>query len=82
MTCTEASGGHADATGRDGGAHGAGPRVNFQWWYWRPVAAKLCTLQDARETYTLDDLADAHEFLSMREEMERKQMAEHQKGRR
>lgn len=43
--------------------------------------AGLCTITEAKRVLTLDELADAHELLTLREEMERKAMADAKQGR-
>lgn len=35
---------------------------------WRPISGGLCTLRELQDgTYSIDDLADFHEFLDLRE---------------
>lgn len=43
--------------------------------------AGLCTIKHAKREVTLDELADMHELLTLKEEMERKAMADAQQGR-
>ena len=38
---------------------------------WSVVGAKLATLTEIRESWVIDDVADAHEFIALRAEADR-----------
>lgn len=44
--------------------------MNYDWFLWRPVAAKYGTLTEVHEHWSIDDLFDAHEVLDVQAEAE------------
>lgn len=48
--------------------------VAQEWFVWRLVFAKVCTLRELETFWSIDDALTAHEILDAQEECERKQM--------
>jgi len=44
--------------------------INFNPYFWRPVLAKIATKEEIERSWTLMDLADAHEALDVQLEIE------------
>ena len=42
----------------------------LDWMIWRPVLAKVVTLQELKTSYTLSDLCDLHEALDIKQDLE------------
>jgi hypothetical protein len=44
--------------------------MNVNWYLWRPVVERIATLHEIETFWSIDDLADAHEALDIRNEAE------------
>ena len=44
--------------------------MNVSWYLWRPVVERIATLHEIETFWSIDDLADAHEALDIRNEAE------------
>ena len=44
--------------------------MNINWYKWRPILEGVATLEEVETYYSLNDLADAHEALDIKDEAE------------
>ena len=42
----------------------------MNWYLWRPILAKIATLYEIETHWSIDDLADAHEVLDVKYNIE------------
>jgi hypothetical protein len=45
-------------------------KITVDWFIWRPIIAKVTTLREIEESWSIDDLLDAHEALDIQQEHE------------
>ncbi|MCK5316397.1 MAG: hypothetical protein KAJ55_00705, partial [Anaerolineales bacterium] len=45
-------------------------QVNIDWFCWRPILAKITTLQEIENHWSLCDILDVHEALDIQQEAE------------
>lgn len=53
--------------------------INVNVYKWRPIGAGLVTLQEMETHWSINDLADAHEYLDLTQEREAYDMNRHQR---
>ncbi len=41
----------------------------MDWWIWTPVLEGFGTLSEVQEKWDIDDILDAHEIVSMKQEL-------------
>ncbi len=46
--------------------------TNINWYVWRPVLERIATLYEVETHWSIDDLADAHEALDIKQEAQAK----------